>query len=112
MKIVTFVKGHDDFGREKISGNVYEYSHHYPRINNGDLLLYYFPQGGALGIYQTKEELEHYSDVEGFQYCRGKICRWEGKQLEFVDLMKAQNLAIGNDLEKTICDLLDKYEVK
>ncbi len=38
MKIVTKVKGVDDFGKEKMSGNVYKYSHHYPRINEGDFL--------------------------------------------------------------------------
>ena len=41
MKIVTKVKGKDDFGREKISGNVWKYSHHYPRVSKGDYILYY-----------------------------------------------------------------------
>lgn len=108
MKIVTKVKGVDDFGREKISGNVFKYSHHYPRINEGDFLIYFYPKDNMLGIYLAKEELEYYFK-DGFQFCSGKMCRYEKTPLDFIKMMKSKNIELGELFEKTINDLIDKY---
>jgi hypothetical protein len=108
MKIVTKVKGIDDFGKEKISGNVFKYSHHHPRINEGDFLIYFYPKDNAIGIYQAKEELEYYYK-DGFQYCSGKMYRYEKSALDFIEWIKSKNVELADTFEKTMNDLIEKY---
>ena len=79
MSIIVNVKGVDDFGKSKINSGLSEYSLHYPRPRENDIMIYYYPKGTdgknirpSVGIYQMKEEVEHYSKG-GFQYCRGTM---------------------------------------
>lgn len=108
MKIVAKVKGVDDFGKERLSGNIYQYTHSYPRIAEGDFLIYFYPKDNALGIYQAKDELEYYYD-DGFQYCRGKMCRYEKTPLDFFEWIKSKDLELARAFEKTINDLINKH---
>lgn len=108
MNVNIFVKGKDDFGREKINGNVFQYSQHYPRPKHGDLQIYIFPKDNAVGIYEVREELEHYLDGEGFQYCRGTMVRWGGQPVEYVEALKKQNKEAGEKLENLLVEALKK----
>jgi len=108
MNVNIFVKGKDDFGREKISGNMFQYSQHYPRPVVGDLQIYLFPKDRTIGIYEVKQELEHYLDGEGFQYCRGTMARWEGQPVDYVELMKKNHPEAGAKLEAMIVKALEQ----
>ena len=110
MNIITKVKGVDDFGKEKISGNLFQYSHHYPRTSKGDFLIYFYPKNNAIGIYQAKEELEYYNK-DGFQYCRGTMARYDKSALEFIEFIKTKNIELAKTSEKVINNLFEKYPV-
>jgi len=107
MSIVTKVKNKDDFGKRKIGGNVYEYSHHYPRMAKNDFLIYYYPENRAIGIYQVTAEEEFY-EKDGFQYCRGRMARYEKSAAEFVDFIKERNAKLATQFETIIMDLINK----
>ena len=108
MKIVTKVKGVDDFRKEKMSGNVFKYSHHYPRINEGDFLIYFYPKDNAIGIYQAKEELEYYYK-DGFQYCSGKMCRYEKSLIEFIEWVESIDSKSALTFSKIVDGLIQRY---
>lgn len=108
MKIVTKVKGIDDFGKERVRGNLFQYSHHYPRVNDGDFLIYFYPEDKAIGIYQAKEETEYYSK-DGFQYCSGKMHRYEKDPMDFIEWIKSTNVALALEFENTMNGLIAKH---
>ena len=108
MKLITKVKDVDDFGKAKISGNLYQYSHHYPRVEPQDFIIYYYPADNMMGIYQVTKETEAYSK-DGFTYYEGEMLRSEKSIQEFVDSTKRHNLEAGKIFEKTILDLMKNY---
>lgn len=105
MNIVTKIKGKDDFGKKKIGGNVFEYSHHIPRMVKNDFIIYYYPETKAIGIYQVTSEEEFY-EKDGFQYCRGRMARYEKSAAEFVDFIKEKNEKLGNKFEEIIMKVI------
>lgn len=109
MKITTMIKDVDDFGREQINGNLYRYSQHYPRVEKDDIILYFFPKNRAVGIYEVKEETEFYSK-DGFQFCSGKMIRFNGEAHEFVSSHKNQEIAkkVETEILRVVKEYFDK----
>jgi len=112
MSIHTFVKDVNDFGKKPIQNNLYEYEQHSPRPNVGDTLIYFYPNENKLGIYTVTKELEFYKDREDFTYCRGEMLRCERTPEQVIDDLKKTHLGFAMELQKTIIDLLKKYQIK
>jgi hypothetical protein len=110
-KIITNVKDVDDFGKKQLNENTYEYSQHFPRVIENDILIYYYPKINALGIYQATKELEYYYK-DGFQYCRGLMIKYQGSGEQFIELIKSRDIETGNMIEKTIYDLVSKHKIE
>ncbi len=108
MKIVTNVKGVTDFGKRSINDSLYEYSQHYPRVEKGDILLYYYPQDNAMGIYIADRELEYYSR-DGFQYCRGTMIRYSKSAMEFCEELQQTDPQVALAVIKELQDISEKY---
>jgi len=111
MAIITKVKGYDDFGKRILSGHNYEYEHHYPRVNKGDILVYYYPKDNAMGIYIAGEETEYYNK-DGFQYCKGDMVRCGNSPLDALNNIKSQNTKLGEQLENVMNEIAQKYQSK
>jgi len=74
MAIHTFIKGKDDFGRERISGNLHQYQQHYPNSKKNDIHIYYYPKRKTVSIYQVIKETENAIDPDGvYSYVRGEM---------------------------------------
>lgn len=111
MRIVTKVKGEDDYGRVKLYGNVYQYGHSYPRVEKGDFILYYSPTENSLGIYQVKEETEYYFK-DGYQYCEGNMIRFKKAPMDFINLIEKTDPSLAMVFINTIENLIEKHSNK
>jgi len=114
MSIIVKVKGVDDFGKEAINSKLSKYSQHYPRPRVNDIMIYYYPKGKngpSLGIYQMKEETEHYEDREGFQYCSGTMTNLvgTGSPNDFIDNLFKTNPEVAKRIDDTVYELGLKY---
>lgn len=111
MRIVTKVKGEDDYGRVMLYGNVYQYEHAYPRVEKGDFILYYSPTEKSLGIYQVKEETDYYNK-DGYQYCQGEMIRFKKTPMDFINLVEKTDPNLARVFVNTIENLISKYPLK
>ncbi len=107
-KIVSFIKGRDDFGKKQIRGDTWEYEHHNPRLVPGDIVLYFYPNGNCLNIYTVDKELEYYYK-DGFSYCRGEMTRVTESAQDFVNRVGQTSKVQSKNLVKIIDETVLKY---
>lgn len=116
MRIYTFIKGEDDFGRKKIAGDIYEYSQHYPRSIEDDIHVYYYPTRKTVSIYQVIKETENAIDPDGvFSYVRGEmknLLYGFPNSYELISYLIHHDEEVNNNIGKKINEALLKLENK
>lgn len=109
MKIVSKIKGVDDFGKEIINTNVAKYEHHYPRMQKNDILIYYYPKENAIGLYQVTNELTYYYK-DGFQHTSGLMNKLnKGTFHDCIANIESQNYNLAKEIVHKIDEILEKY---
>lgn len=111
MKIVTKIKGVDSFGRRNINNNVCEYQLHYPRMEENDILIYYYPQENVIGIYQVTEELSYFNK-DDLQVCTGLMNRINpGSLANCIANIERQNFGLAKKLVGILNKMFEKYSL-
>jgi hypothetical protein len=110
-KVVLKTRGVDDFGREQICGLLFKYSHHYPRVEPDDIILYWDPKDLTLGMYVALNETEYYYK-DGFQYCAGRMLRYlDGNSVDFEKKIRQKDEKLADEFASVVNGIAKKYNL-
>ena len=109
MRIISKIKGVDDFGKETINKYVSKYEHHYPRMQENDILIYYYPKDNAIGLYQVEKELTYYYK-DGFQHTTGLMNKLNlGTIQECIADIERQNYDLAKEIVQKVMEIFKRY---